>query len=49
MFEERIVQKKNQAFFDNLKKTKPYYNAKTWEEDYKKQVYNYRLFRSKAI
>lgn len=38
LFEEKIVEKKNKEFFDNLKKTKAYYNASAWENDYKKQV-----------
>ena len=38
IFEEKIVEKKNKEFFDNLKKTKPYYKAAQWEDDYKKQV-----------
>ena len=38
LFEEKIVQKKNKEFFDNLKKTKAYYNVSAWEQEYKKQV-----------
>jgi len=38
VYEQNIVEQKNKEFFRDLKKIGPYYNPKSWEEDYQKQV-----------
>lgn len=45
LYEKNLKDKKTKAFYDQLRKVKPYYNHKSWENDYKKQKYNQRFMK----
>jgi len=38
VYEQELVLAKTKKFFKYLKNTGPYYDAKVWEKDYRRQV-----------
>lgn len=38
LFEKALVDKRIKKFYSHIKRIKPYYKVKNWEDDYQKQV-----------
>ena len=43
-----IQKKRNKQFFERVRRTGAYYNAKSWEEDYKRQLHGQKFMRQVA-